>query len=40
MRDCTSFGLPAHVRVSPRLPEQNDVLLAAFGALTPPEAAR
>ncbi len=38
VRDCTSFGLPAHVRVSPRLPEQNDVLLAGLEALVPPEA--
>lgn len=33
VRDCTSFGLPAYVRVSPRLPAQNDLLLEAFGAL-------
>lgn len=39
VRDCTSFGLPGHVRVSPRLPEQNALLLAAFAALTPPGAA-
>jgi histidinol-phosphate aminotransferase len=38
VRDCTSFGLPAHVRVSPRHPEQNDRLLEAFAALTPPRA--
>ena len=38
VRDCTSFGLPAHVRVSPRQPEENELLLAAFAALTPPEA--
>jgi len=36
VRDCSSFGLPAHVRVSPRLPEQNERLLAAFAALAPP----
>ena len=40
VRDCTSFGLPAHVRVSPRHPGQNDLLLEAFAALAPPEAAR
>ncbi|NLE23702.1 MAG: histidinol-phosphate aminotransferase family protein [Actinobacteria bacterium] len=38
VRDCTSFGLPAHVRVSPRHPEQNDLLLASFSELTPPAA--
>ena len=40
VRDCTSFGLPAHVRVSPRHPVQNDRLLEAFSALAPPEARR
>jgi len=35
VRDCTSFGLPAFVRVSPRLPEQNDLLLRAWAALSP-----
>jgi threonine-phosphate decarboxylase len=39
VRDCTSFGLPAHVRVSPRQPDENEALLAAFAALTPPQAA-
>jgi threonine-phosphate decarboxylase len=39
VRDCTSFGLPGHVRVSPRLPRQNDLLLEAFAALTPPRTA-
>jgi threonine-phosphate decarboxylase len=38
VRDCTSFGLPAHVRVSPRHPEQNDQLLEAFATLDPQEA--
>jgi len=37
VRDCTSFGLPEHVRVSPRFPEQNDRLLAAFAELSPPQ---
>ncbi len=37
VRDCTSFGLPEHVRVSPRLAPQNDRLLAAFAALQPPD---
>ena len=39
VRDCASFGLPGHVRVSPRHPRQNDLLLDAFAALRPPEAA-
>ena len=38
VRDCTSFGLPGHVRVSPRRPGQNDFLLEAFAALAPPAA--
>lgn len=37
VRDCASFGLPAHVRVSPRRPAQNDRLLAAFAGLSPPD---
>ena len=39
VRDCTSFGLPKYVRVSPRHPAQNDLLLEAFAALTPPRPA-
>ncbi len=35
VRDCSSFGLPAYVRISPRLPEENDRLLAAFATLAP-----
>ena len=38
VRDCASFGLPRHVRVSPRSAVHNERLLAAFAALTPPEA--
>ena len=38
VRDCTSFGLREHIRVSPRPAQQNERLLAAFAALTPPEA--
>ena len=30
VRDCASFGLPAHVRISPRRPEDNNRLLAAI----------
>jgi len=37
VRDCTSFGLPGYVRVSPRHPRQNDLLVAAFAELAPPE---
>lgn len=33
VRDCTSFGLPAYVRVSPREAEQNRRLVAAFADL-------
>ncbi len=36
VRDCSSFGLPEHVRVSPRQAPQNDRLLTAFAALRPP----
>ena len=36
VRDCTSFGLPEHIRVSPRHPGQNDLLLEALAALRPP----
>jgi threonine-phosphate decarboxylase len=39
VRDCTSFCLPAHVRISPRHPRQNDLLLESFGRLAPPEVA-
>lgn len=34
VRDCASFGLPAYVRISPRLPEENQRLVEAFGTLT------
>jgi len=33
VRDCSSFGLPAYVRVSPRLEHENERLLAAFSVL-------
>ena len=36
VRGCSSFGLPEHVRVSPRLAAQNRRLLTAFAALAPP----
>jgi len=35
VRDCTSFGLPQYIRVSPRYPDQNLQLLTAFGQLKP-----
>jgi L-threonine-O-3-phosphate decarboxylase len=31
VRDCSSFGLPAHVRIAARRPEENERLLAAVG---------
>lgn len=30
VRDCTSFGLPNHIRIGIKRPEQNDILLSAF----------
>jgi len=36
VRDCTSFGLPQHARVSLRRPDQNDRLLEALASLAPP----
>jgi histidinol-phosphate aminotransferase len=38
VRDCSSFGLPEHIRVSPRHPDQNELLLEAFAELAPPGA--
>ncbi len=36
VRDCSSFGLPEYVRLSPRLPSQNDALLAAWDEAATP----
>lgn len=36
VRDCSSFGLPEYVRVSPRLRAHNDRLLAAFAGVSVP----
>lgn len=33
VRDCTSFGLPTCIRISPRHPAQNALLLVAFEAI-------
>jgi histidinol-phosphate aminotransferase len=33
VRDCSSFGLSQYIRISPRLPAQNQILLAAFARL-------
>jgi len=36
VRDCTSFGLPSHVRVAARTPDENALLVAAFEAIGGP----
>jgi histidinol-phosphate/aromatic aminotransferase/cobyric acid decarboxylase-like protein len=33
VRDCRSFGLPAHIRVAARTPPENDALRAALRSL-------
>jgi histidinol-phosphate/aromatic aminotransferase/cobyric acid decarboxylase-like protein len=30
VRDCTSFGLPGHVRIAARVPSENDRLIHAL----------
>lgn len=39
VRDCSSFGLPRYVRISPRQPEENDLLLERWSAFAPPALA-
>ena len=39
VRDCTSFGLPRHIRISPRTPAQGDRLVAALAGEPLPEVA-
>ncbi|MBW3628809.1 MAG: histidinol-phosphate aminotransferase family protein [Gemmatimonadetes bacterium] len=34
VRDCASFGLPAHIRIAARRPEENEVLLRALEAVS------
>lgn len=40
VRDCTSFGLPTFVRISPRRVDHNDLLLSAFNAFVGKEGER
>ncbi len=38
VRDCASFGLPAYVRIAPRRPEENRILVNRWSRMWPPQS--